>query len=63
LSGPLRAFGQLVDAVAAARLAQEFAAAGAVQPDDVPDEFLDPITMELMTEPVVLPDSQIVVDR
>jgi hypothetical protein len=25
----------------------------------VPDEFLDPITMTLMHEPVVLPDSQV----
>eukprot|EP00775_Hariotina_reticulata_P010984 gene10984-11139_t len=63
LSGPLRAFGQLVDALAAARLAQESTTAGTALPDDIPDEFMDPITMEFMKQPVVLPDSQIVVDR
>ncbi len=63
LSVPLRAFGQLIDAVTAARA--ELAAAAAAQqlPEDVPDDFLDPITMELMKDPVVLPDSQIVCDR
>lgn len=63
LSPPLRAFGQLLDALAAARAAHEEAAASACLPDDVPDDFLDPITMELLREPVKLPDSQIVVDR
>lgn len=60
---PLRAFGQLIDAVTAARAEQAAAAAAQALPEEVPDDFLDPITMELMRDPVVLPDSQIVVDR
>lgn len=63
LSVPLRALGQLLDALTAARAELAAAAAAAALPEDVPDDFLDPITMELMREPVVLPDSQIVVDR
>jgi len=30
---------------------------------DVPDEFLDPLTFTLMRDPVVLPTSNVVVDR
>lgn len=63
LSGPLRAYAQLLDALAAARAAHESSAAASQLPDDVPDEFLDPITMDIMHDPVKLPDSQIVVDR
>jgi hypothetical protein len=63
LSVPLRAFGQLLDALAAERAELDAAAAAHQLPEDVPDDFLDPITMELMREPVTLPDSQIVVDR
>jgi hypothetical protein len=63
LSVPLRAFGQLLDALAAARTELAAAVAAQALPDDVPDDFLDPITMELMKDPVTLPDSQIVVDR
>lgn len=63
LSVPLRAFGQLLDALTAARAELTAAAAAQALPDDVPDDFLDPITMELMKDPVILPDSQIVVDR
>jgi hypothetical protein len=63
LSASLRAFGQLLDALAAARTAHESSSAAAALPEDVPDEFTDPITMDLMREPVRLPDSQIMVDR
>jgi hypothetical protein len=63
LSVPLRALGQLLDALAAARAEAAAAAAAQALPEDVPDDFLDPITMELLRDPVVLPDSQIVVDR
>lgn len=63
LSVPLRAFGQLLDALSAARTDLATATAAAALPDDIPDDFLDPITMELLRDPVVLPDSQIVVDR
>lgn len=62
LSGQLRAYDQLLDALAAARAAHESSAAASL-PEDVPDEYLDPITMDIMTDPVRLPDSQIVVDR
>lgn len=31
--------------------------------DDAPDEYLDPITSTLMTEPVMLPGSRQIVDR
>lgn len=30
---------------------------------DIPEEFLDPITTELMTDPVILPESQVTLDR
>jgi len=30
---------------------------------DIPDEFLDPILMTLMKDPVLLPNSGIIVDR
>lgn len=63
LSPSLRAFGQLLDALAAARAAHDSSAAAAPLPEEVPDEFTDPITMDIMREPVRLPDSQIVVDR
>jgi hypothetical protein len=63
LSASLRAFEQLLDALAAARAAHELSAAAHALPDEVPDEFTDPITMDLMREPVRLPDSQIDVDR
>jgi len=63
LSPALRAFGQLLDALAGARAAHEEATASTCLPDDVPDDFLDPITMELLRDPVKLPDPQIVVDR
>lgn len=63
LSVPLRAFGQLLDALAAARTELAAAVAAQALPADVPDDFLDPITMELLKDPVTLPDSQIVVDR
>ncbi|CAD8112797.1 unnamed protein product [Paramecium sonneborni] len=32
-------------------------------PDDVPDEFLDPLCYSLMTDPVKLPHSNVIVDR
>ena len=63
LSGPVRAFDQLLDALSAARAAHESSAASRQLPEDVPDEFLDPITMDIMQDPVKLPDSQIIVDR
>jgi hypothetical protein len=63
LSACLRAFGQMLDALAAARAAHESAAAAHALPDEVPEEFVDPITMDMMRDPVRLPDSQIVVDR
>ena len=31
--------------------------------DDAPDEFLDPLTFNLMEDPVELPDSKTVIDR
>jgi hypothetical protein len=31
--------------------------------DDAPDEFLDPITSILMSDPVMLPSSRKIVDR
>lgn len=31
--------------------------------DDAPEEFVDPITAELMNDPVILPSSKVVVDR
>ena len=31
--------------------------------DDVPEDFMDPIMMTPMTDPVVLPDSKATVDR
>jgi len=31
--------------------------------NDIPDEFLDPIMGEVMKDPVLLPSSQMVVDR
>ena len=31
--------------------------------DDAPDEYLDPLTFELMNDPVELPDSKTVIDR
>ena len=34
-----------------------------VEYDDAPDEFLDPITTELMEDPVILPQSKITLDR
>lgn len=59
----LRALGQLLDALTAARSELAAAAAAHQLPDEVPDDFLDPITMELLRDPVTLPDSQVVVDR
>jgi hypothetical protein len=60
LSGHLRHFEQLLADYSAARAA----AADSVQHTaafeaEVPEEFLDPITMTLMQDPVVLPDSQV----
>jgi hypothetical protein len=31
--------------------------------EDVPDEFIDPIMMITMTDPVLLPDSRTAIDR
>ena len=31
--------------------------------DDAPEEFMDPITNDLMSDPVMLPNSKIIVDR
>ncbi|MEW5299631.1 MAG: hypothetical protein WDW36_002626 [Sanguina aurantia] len=39
------------------------AAATPTSESEVPEEFLDPITTEVMTDPVVLPDSQVTLDR
>eukprot|EP00877_Chromochloris_zofingiensis_P012641 jgi/Chrzof1/7630/Cz02g30250.t1 len=65
LSEQLRAYCQLVETL---RLTHEAhaaagAAAGVSDDSDMPDEFLDPITMSLMKDPVKLPDSQVTVDR
>ncbi len=60
LSGHLRAFQRLLAEYEAAREAAAQAAQRAATLEaEVPDEFLDPITMTLMHEPVVLPDSQV----
>ena len=31
--------------------------------DDAPEEFIDPITAEIMNDPVILPSSKVVLDR
>ncbi len=60
------AFGELVAAVEARRREPAAAAGGgaggsggAGGAEEVPEELMDPITMVLMTDPVVLPDSQV----
>lgn len=52
-------FDELCEALADHRAAAaEDAAAGGAD-DEVPEDFLDPITTALMRDPVVLPDSQV----
>eukprot|EP00879_Flechtneria_rotunda_P003084 GHRR01003305.1.p1 GENE.GHRR01003305.1~~GHRR01003305.1.p1 ORF type:complete len:773 (+),score=310.18 GHRR01003305.1:253-2319(+) len=63
LSGPIRAFGQLLEALQEARAAHDEAADADVMQAEIPDDFLDPITMDIMQDPVKLPDSQVFVDR
>jgi hypothetical protein len=69
LSEQLRHYEQLVELVRQAHAAHvaaiaAAAAAGHSRADvEVPEDFLDPITMVQMTDPVKLPDSQIIVDR
>jgi hypothetical protein len=36
---------------------------GAVGMEEAPEEFMDPITMSLMSDPVKLPDSGVTLDR
>ena len=42
---------------------REWRAAGSDAPEHVPDDFLDPIMMCVMEDPVILPDSKVTVDR
>lgn len=60
LSGHLRLLEQLLADYSTARAAAaESAQHTAALEAEVPEEFLDPITMTLMQDPVVLPDSQV----
>ncbi|KAF0990383.1 hypothetical protein HZS_379, partial [Henneguya salminicola] len=34
-----------------------------IDPEEIPDEFLDPISYTLMIDPVLLPESRVIVDR
>ena len=65
LSEQLRHYEQLVELIRQAHAAHAAAVAAGQSTTEVevPDDFLDPITMVLMTDPVKLPDSQIIVDR
>jgi len=69
LSEQLRHYEQLVELIRqahaghAAAVAAAAAAGRSTTEVEIPDDFLDPITMVLMTDPVKLPDSQIIVDR
>ncbi|KXZ52881.1 hypothetical protein GPECTOR_8g261 [Gonium pectorale] len=63
LDAGVRDFIELLSAAAAARRQQQAAAAAGAGEAEAPEELLDPITSALMNDPVVLPDSQVTVDR
>jgi len=45
------------------KILKDLATEEELQFDDAPDEFLDPLMAELMTDPVELPNSHLIIDR